>query len=112
VARRGFDVYDNKRKFDAVLLDIDHSPEHFLRNKKQTYTARKDSNRFGNNKENGVSPSGQMTRRMTNLQTFRIFLLRRQREQSNLQSLHESVSVNSVYVARKSKSEFERIIRN
>ena len=30
LARTNFDIHDNQRKFDAVLLDIDHSPEHFL----------------------------------------------------------------------------------
>ena len=30
LARTGFDATDPERKFDAVLLDIDHSPEHFL----------------------------------------------------------------------------------
>ncbi|MEO7538488.1 MAG: spermidine synthase [Pyrinomonadaceae bacterium] len=30
LARTGFDVLHRGRKFDAVLLDIDHSPEHFL----------------------------------------------------------------------------------
>jgi len=30
LARTGFDSVDPTRKFDAVLLDIDHSPEHFL----------------------------------------------------------------------------------
>ena len=30
LARRGFDTEEPGRKFDAVLLDIDHSPEHFL----------------------------------------------------------------------------------
>jgi spermidine synthase len=30
LARTGFDVLNSERKFDAVLLDIDHSPEHFL----------------------------------------------------------------------------------
>ena len=30
LARTGFDADDPGRKFDAVLLDIDHSPEHFL----------------------------------------------------------------------------------
>lgn len=40
LARTGFDVFDNERKFDAVLLDIDHSPEHFLDQKnKSFYTA-------------------------------------------------------------------------
>jgi spermidine synthase len=30
LARTGFDAEAPERKFDAVLLDIDHSPEHFL----------------------------------------------------------------------------------
>jgi spermidine synthase len=30
LARTGLDASDPDRKFDAVLLDIDHSPEHFL----------------------------------------------------------------------------------
>src|SRR5688500_3251020 len=31
LARTGFDANAPERKFDAVLLDIDHSPEHFLK---------------------------------------------------------------------------------
>jgi spermidine synthase len=30
LARSGFDAGDPGRRFDAVMLDIDHSPEHFL----------------------------------------------------------------------------------
>jgi len=30
LARKGFDITEAGRKFDAVLLDIDHSPKHFL----------------------------------------------------------------------------------
>jgi spermidine synthase len=30
LARTGFDATAPERKFDAVLLDIDHSPEHYL----------------------------------------------------------------------------------
>ncbi|HEY0426498.1 MAG TPA: hypothetical protein VGC76_01705 [Pyrinomonadaceae bacterium] len=37
LARTGFDVSDNKRRFDAVLLDIDHSPEHFLDEKNKSF---------------------------------------------------------------------------
>ena len=37
LARTGFDVSDNGRKFDAVLLDIDHSPEHFLDEKNKRF---------------------------------------------------------------------------
>ena len=37
LARTGFDAAGNERKFDAVLLDIDHSPEHFLDEKNRTF---------------------------------------------------------------------------
>ena len=30
LAQKGFDITEAGRKFDAVLLDIDHSPKHFL----------------------------------------------------------------------------------
>ncbi len=40
LARTGFDVAAPGRRFDAVLLDIDHSPEHFLdKNNESFYTA-------------------------------------------------------------------------
>lgn len=39
LAHSGFDVHSPMRKFDSVLLDIDHSPEHFLdRNNGSFYT--------------------------------------------------------------------------
>jgi spermidine synthase len=37
LARTGFDVFDLQKKFDAVLLDIDHSPEHFLDKKNKSF---------------------------------------------------------------------------
>lgn len=37
LARTGFDVSDIERKFDAVLLDIDHSPKHFLDEKNASF---------------------------------------------------------------------------
>jgi len=37
LARTGLDVFDNERKFDAVLLDIDHSHEHFLDEKNKSF---------------------------------------------------------------------------
>lgn len=40
LARAGFDASLPERKFDAVLLDIDHSPEHFLsQSNKSLYTS-------------------------------------------------------------------------
>ena len=37
LARTGFDQFDVNRKFDAVLLDIDHSPQHYLDEKNRTF---------------------------------------------------------------------------
>ncbi|HVE59510.1 MAG TPA: hypothetical protein VNB22_22055 [Pyrinomonadaceae bacterium] len=37
LARTGFDLFDHNRKFDAVLLDIDHSPEHFLARENKSF---------------------------------------------------------------------------
>ena len=37
LARTGFDVFDAERKFDAVLLDIDHTPEHFLDQRNESF---------------------------------------------------------------------------
>lgn len=37
LAKTGFDIHDQARKFDAVLLDIDHSPEHFLDEKNKSF---------------------------------------------------------------------------
>lgn len=37
LARTGLDVSDPERKFDAVLLDIDHSPEHFLDERNEAF---------------------------------------------------------------------------
>ena len=37
LARTGFDNFDPDRKFDAVLLDIDHSPKHFLDEKNKSF---------------------------------------------------------------------------
>lgn len=37
LARTGFGVHDQTRKFDAVLLDIDHSPEHYLDAKNESF---------------------------------------------------------------------------
>lgn len=37
LARTGFDADAPERKFDAVLLDIDHSPEHFLNESNESF---------------------------------------------------------------------------
>ena len=37
LARTGFDAVEPGRKFDAILLDIDHSPEHFLNQSNESF---------------------------------------------------------------------------
>ncbi|MEO6588411.1 MAG: spermidine synthase [Pyrinomonadaceae bacterium] len=37
LAKTGFDISNNNRKFDTVLLDIDHTPEHFLDKKNESF---------------------------------------------------------------------------
>lgn len=55
LARTGFDVFDNQRKFDAVLLDIDHSPRHFLDAGNQSFYGAEALQSLGKQlKENGV----------------------------------------------------------
>ena len=39
LARKGFDSFAPERKFDAVLLDIDHSPKHFLDSRNESFYA-------------------------------------------------------------------------
>jgi spermidine synthase len=40
LARTGFDACDRQRKFDAVLVDIDHSPKHFLDENNRSFYSR------------------------------------------------------------------------
>jgi spermidine synthase len=37
LAKTGFDSSDKTRKFDAILLDIDHSPKHYLDEKNESF---------------------------------------------------------------------------
>lgn len=37
LAKTGFDIFDKEKEFDAVLLDIDHTPEHFLDEKNESF---------------------------------------------------------------------------
>jgi spermidine synthase len=37
LAAAGFETVENKQKFDAVLLDIDHSPKHYLDNQNGSF---------------------------------------------------------------------------
>jgi spermidine synthase len=40
LARTAFDAYARNQKFDAVLLDIDHSPQHFLDARNESFYTR------------------------------------------------------------------------
>jgi spermidine synthase len=40
LAKTGFDADAPRRRFDAVLLDIDHTPEHFLNEANRSFYAR------------------------------------------------------------------------
>ncbi len=53
LARTGFDVHDPMRKFDAVLLDIDHSPKHFLDEKNESFYGTEGLNALRSQLKNG-----------------------------------------------------------
>ncbi len=55
LARTGFDVKNPIRKFDAVLLDIDHTPHHYLDEKNESFYGKDGLIALKNQlKENGV----------------------------------------------------------
>jgi spermidine synthase len=71
LAQTGFDVSDQARKFDAVLLDIDHSPEYFLDEKNKSFYSAEGLDVFRKQiKQAARSPSGQTMRRMKNSQNI------------------------------------------
>jgi spermidine synthase len=53
LARTNFDVNNDERKFDAVLLDIDHSPKHFLDGKNESFYGTEGLNRLRRQLKNG-----------------------------------------------------------
>ena len=53
LARTGLDVFDQARKFDAVLLDIDHSPEHFLDARNESFYSAEGLNALRNQIKTG-----------------------------------------------------------
>lgn len=53
LARTGFDISDKTRKFDAVLLDIDHSPKHFLDEKNESFYSVEGLNSLRDQLKNG-----------------------------------------------------------
>ena len=103
LARTGFDASDPTRKFDAVLLDIDHSPEHFLGSGSQSfYTAKASPPSATQLKPNGTfalwsnDPANEDF-----TDHLRAGLRLRRRPQHRVsKSYIRSTSVNSVYVAQ------------
>ena len=104
LARTGFDVSDNERKFDAVLLDIDHSPEHFLDKKNKSFYGAEGLESLRKQiKENGVfalwsndAPDDKFTKHLES-----VFGKAETRTIEFANPYTNSISVNSVYVARK-----------
>jgi spermidine synthase len=104
LVRTGFDVSDNARKFDAVLLDIDHSPKHFLDQKNKSFYAADGLNSLRKQiKENGIfalwSNEAIDEKFREHLETIFGAAAAHNIEFANPYT--NSISVNSVYVAMK-----------
>ncbi len=110
LARTGFDIFDNERKFDAVLLDIDHSPEHFLDQKnKFFYSAEGLALLLRHIKTGGTfalwsnaAPDEKFTKHLKS-----VFGTAEAHTVEFANPYTNSISVNSVYVARKENRENE-----
>ncbi len=103
LARTGFDVFDKSRKFDAVLLDIDHSPKHFLDQKNESFYGAKGLNALRKQLKNGgvfaLWSNDPADEKFTaHLET--VFERATAHNVEFLNPYTNSVSVNSVYVAR------------
>lgn len=104
LARTGFDVFDKEKKFDAVLLDIDHSPEHFLDEKNESFYSAEGLNLLRNQIKNGGAfalwsddpPDENFTKHLRS-----VFDDARAHEIEFANPYTHSMSINSVYVARK-----------
>ena len=104
LARTGFDITDKARKFDAVLLDIDHSPEHFLDESNKSFYAAEGLDSLQKQiKENGVfalwSNDAIDEKFRKHLETIFGTAAAHNVEFENPYT--NSISVNSVYVAKK-----------
>jgi spermidine synthase len=104
LARTGFDVSDKARKFDAVLLDIDHSPKHFLDEKNESFYGAEGLKSLRKQiKENGVfalwSNEAIDEKFRKHLET--IFGCAEAHNVEFANPYTNSISVNSIYVAKK-----------
>lgn len=104
LARTGFDVFNNERKFDAVLLDIDHSPKHYLDEKNEDFYNIEGLKLLRNQIKNGGAfalwsddpPDENFTKHLES-----VFENVRAHEIEFANPYTNSTSVNSVYVAHK-----------
>lgn len=104
LARTGFDVFNNERKFDAVLLDIDHSPKHYLDEKNESFYSAEGLNLLRNQIKIGGAfalwsddpPDENFTKHLES-----VFENVRAHEIEFSNPYTNSTSVNSVYVAHK-----------
>ena len=104
LARTGFDIHDPMRKFDAVLLDIDHSPKHFLDEKNESFYGTEGLNALCNQlKNDGVFALWSNERADENFTKHLDFIFgsasARNIEFANPYT--NSTAVNSVYIAYK-----------
>ena len=104
LARMGFDISDRARKFDAVLLDIDHSPEHFLDTKNESFYGSEGLNLLRKQLKNGGvfalwsndPPDEKFTKHLES-----VFGTAAAHNIEFANPYTNSTAVNSVYVARK-----------
>jgi spermidine synthase len=103
LAQTGFDVSDNERRFDAILLDIDHSPEHFLDEKNKSFYSAEGLNSLRKQiKKGGVfalwsndAADEKFTKHLES-----IFGITTARNIQFTNPYTNSISVNSVYIAQ------------
>lgn len=107
LARTGFDVSDKQRKFDAVLLDIDHSPRHYLDQRNESFYGDEGLNALRKQLKPGGAfalwsddpADDNFTRRLES-----VFGAATAHNVEFSNPYTNSVSVNSVYVAHNRKS--------
>ena len=104
LARTGFDASDPARKFDAVLLDIDHSPGHYLDEKNRAFYSAEGLRALGRQlKPNGAFALWSTERadeRFTKL-LENVFGEAAAHDVEFLNPYTGATSVNAVYVARR-----------
>ena len=107
LARAGFDASDRERKFDAVLLDIDHSPAHHLDEKNKSFYGAEGLESLRRQIKSGGAfalwSNDQVDENFTkHLES--VFGSAKGQTIEFPNSYMNSISVNSVYVAHKNRS--------